>query len=177
MNFMNEYIEAPIFDTITYQGVFDVIQQMVGPDPDNVKLKINMASASVFMFKSLAFTININSRTQTLRTGSSAAADYVNKIPGANLSKDTSLFPLGCDLRHKDVFTDMVIDVYEEHRSAVTSEMIGCCDMFVMCSDAMRCLRSTDPHYNDCLYRKNLEAGRIFYGKNRNYPPEKPEVM
>ena len=44
----------------------------------------------------------------------------------------------------------------------------ACCSDFVRCSDARECLHQTDIFYNHCYYRENLEAGRIFYGKNKN---------
>lgn len=47
-------------------------------------------------------------------------------------------------------------------------EEFGCCNDFIACSDARMCLHQDDRFYNGCYYRKNLEAGRIFYGKNKN---------
>ena len=47
-------------------------------------------------------------------------------------------------------------------------EEFGCCNDFVKCSDAKACLHPHERFYNGCIYRKNLEEGRIFYGKNRN---------
>ena len=38
---------------------------------------------------------------------------------------------------------------------------------FERCSDAGACLHPHEVFYNHCMYRDNLEAGRIFYGKNR----------
>ena len=52
-------------------------------------------------------------------------------------------------------------------RNTVT-ETFACCNSFLQCSDAKECLHAKDRNYNGCYYRKNLEAGRIFYGKNRN---------
>jgi hypothetical protein len=52
-------------------------------------------------------------------------------------------------------------------RSTVT-EVFGCCNDFVKCSDQKQCIHPEDRFYNGCMYRTNLEAGRIFYGKNRN---------
>ncbi|WHH58292.1 hypothetical protein [Petroclostridium sp. X23] len=46
------------------------------------------------------------------------------------------------------------------------SEFIGCCSSYVECSDALRCIHEADPEYAGCSYRKNLERGRVFYGKN-----------
>lgn len=50
----------------------------------------------------------------------------------------------------------------------LTTDSFGCCNDFQRCSDAQKCLHSEDRFYNGCMYRKNLEAGRIFYGKNKN---------
>ena len=50
----------------------------------------------------------------------------------------------------------------------IITETFACCNSFVQCSDAKACLHAKDRNYNGCYYRKNLESGRIFYGKNRN---------
>lgn len=52
-------------------------------------------------------------------------------------------------------------------RNTIT-DTFACCNDFERCSDAGKCLRTEDRFYNGCMYRKNLEAGRIFYGKNKN---------
>ena len=44
----------------------------------------------------------------------------------------------------------------------------SCCSKFNQCSDAKRCLHENKLYSTACTYRKNLESGRIFYGKNRN---------
>lgn len=48
------------------------------------------------------------------------------------------------------------------------TEAFGCCNDYIRCSDASKCLHARDRFYTNCMYRKNLEAGTIFYGKNRN---------
>lgn len=44
----------------------------------------------------------------------------------------------------------------------------GCCSMFEECSDAKMCVHENRLYSMACSYRHNLDAGRIFYGKNRN---------
>ena len=51
-------------------------------------------------------------------------------------------------------------------RNTITGTF-ACCNDFERCSDAGKCLKTENRMYNGCLYRKNLEAGRIFYGKNK----------
>ncbi len=48
------------------------------------------------------------------------------------------------------------------------SSVFGCCHKYVECSDAKKCLHRDLLYARGCQYRKNLESGRIFYGKNKN---------
>ena len=47
-------------------------------------------------------------------------------------------------------------------------ERFGCCSRYERCSDAKKCIHPDFILSRACAYRKNLETGRIFYGKNRN---------
>lgn len=47
-------------------------------------------------------------------------------------------------------------------------ESFGCCHRYVECSDALKCLHPNLLHSFGCTYKKNLESGKVFYGKNRN---------
>ena len=44
----------------------------------------------------------------------------------------------------------------------------GCCSKFEQCSDVRKCLHENKLYSKACMYRDNLDQGRIFYGKNRN---------
>lgn len=48
-----------------------------------------------------------------------------------------------------------------------TVETFACCSSYRKCSELKECLFNDDAH-KGCLYRKNLEKGHIFYGKNAN---------
>lgn len=71
-------------------------------------------------------------------------------------------------LRADPEFTQSILAAYHRAKENETLETFGCCNSFVACSDALRCLYDNDPYYRGCMYRKNLEAGRVFYGKNKN---------
>ena len=47
-------------------------------------------------------------------------------------------------------------------------DIFGCCSHFRDCSDAKECLKPEKIDYENCAYKKNLESGKIFYGKNAN---------
>lgn len=48
------------------------------------------------------------------------------------------------------------------------AKSFGCCSKHIECSDAKRCIHENKLYSTACLYRKNLEAGKIFYGINKN---------
>lgn len=47
-------------------------------------------------------------------------------------------------------------------------EAYGCCSRFIECSDERECVNHDKKDAKGCAYRKNLLAGKIFYGKNKN---------
>ena len=49
-----------------------------------------------------------------------------------------------------------------------SQESMACCSRYEECSDAKHCIHENKLYAKKCLYRGNLEAGRVFYGKNRN---------
>lgn len=48
------------------------------------------------------------------------------------------------------------------------ADTFACCSKFNQCSDARKCLHENLLYSKACFYRKNLESGNIFYGKNKN---------
>lgn len=50
----------------------------------------------------------------------------------------------------------------------IAGESFGCCGRYEACSDARKCVHPDQLFAAACAYKKNLEQGRIFYGKNKN---------
>ncbi len=48
------------------------------------------------------------------------------------------------------------------------SEPFGCCSKYLECSDKRRCIQTDKGLARECIYKRHLEEGRIFYGKDRN---------
>ena len=53
-------------------------------------------------------------------------------------------------------------------RFVTSADSFGCCSRFSECSDAKKCVHQNRLYSTACAYRRNLESGRIFYGKNCN---------
>ena len=62
----------------------------------------------------------------------------------------------------KEIFSEMFLQYMN------TEESFGCCSKYIECSDAKHCVHSDVRLRFSCMYKKNLDAGKIFYGKNRN---------
>ena len=138
---------------------------------DNSKyiiLNRNKTGNTISIFDSVEFRIRINRRTQCLDTENATALEYVSSITGASVTKGTAHFPLITDEVSIPVVKEMIQCVYVELRSRASGKMFGCCNSYVQCSDARQCLHQDDREYWGCCYKRNLEAGRIFYGKNKN---------
>ena len=50
--------------------------------------------------------------------------------------------------------------------SSSAKDAFGCCSRYSACSDAKTCLIPHLYYAKNCIYRKSLEQGHIFYGKN-----------
>lgn len=49
-----------------------------------------------------------------------------------------------------------------------STSSFACCSLFMQCSDSLKCVHENRIYAMGCKYRRNLEAGRIFFGKNKN---------
>ena len=60
--------------------------------------------------------------------------------------------------------------IYEAYLKIYDSfaDGFGCCSRFTECSDAGKCINPDQIYARGCYYKKNLESGKIFYGKNKN---------
>lgn len=65
-------------------------------------------------------------------------------------------------------FERLLVALLASYKAAHPKDQFGCCHQYVECSDAGKCLHPDQIYSLSCQYRKNLENGKIFYGKNRN---------
>lgn len=67
-----------------------------------------------------------------------------------------------CSLAY--TLSEIAIDILSE----VGGENFGCCSRYEACSDAKQCIHPDKLFARACSYRRNLEQGKIFYGKNKS---------
>lgn len=66
----------------------------------------------------------------------------------------------------KDEIKEIFIDMFLQYMN--TEESFGCCSKYEECSDAKHCVHNDVRLRFSCMYKKNLDLGKIFYGKNKN---------
>lgn len=81
----------------------------------------------------------------------------------AEVSKQNNIVTLKFPLSGSDLF-DYLEKVFNYSLSKFEpAEKFGCCGKYIECSKAKKCLHENQFYSRSCYYRKNLEAGRIFY--------------
>lgn len=161
-----------LFEKLDYEAVFRVLVSMIDAEDaaEICELKKLKTGASVYMFDAVAFYIRINSRTARLETSSALASRHVGVCSSIFKHRDVVCVDLACPAQDAPHVRALVNDIYSERYQSYISygSSLACCNDFMACSDAMRCVKAGDPYYRRCLYRRNLEAGHIFYGRNKN---------
>jgi hypothetical protein len=66
------------------------------------------------------------------------------------------------------VFSNELCTMAVKELSSLSGEGFACCHLYEECSNARRCIQPSNLFSLACYYRRNLEQGKIFYGKNRN---------
>ncbi len=83
----------------------------------------------------------------------------------SDLSNTHVLFPMDSD---ELVLYVKKITEYELAHYVSKTAAFGCCGRYLECSNAQKCIHENKLYSKACMYRKQLESGRIFYGMNRN---------
>lgn len=159
------------FGGVNPEAIFQSICSIVENDQD-VTMNVAKTTSSIFFYGEKIFNIRINSKTQCLDTEEEFAFPYIPEIAGAKLNQGKkrayAQIPLVTDESSATIVHEMLRNLLQECFKRQSVESFGCCNDHVRCSDAKCCLHADDKFYLGCIYRKNLEEGHIFYGKNRN---------
>ncbi len=148
--------------------IFNNIKKILtaeGKDIFYVTLKKNKADYTINFFKTAAIKIKSGKKNYF----------YIKAEPG-DLPEEYKLQVLKSmpgfvrfELNENQDFNELSnILGFLYDRSIVAPIIFGCCNSFILCSDAKKCVNKDPILALGCMYRENLEKGRIFYGKNRN---------
>ncbi len=122
----------------------------------------------------------VTAKTNYLILGNNDYCTTIKDGKSTKQKKAESLILNGSDLQilSESVFYDMISEYSTAGASNTESapkksrkvDTFGCCSRYEACSDAKKCVHPDPTFATSCQYRKNLQAGRIFYGKNKKTP-------
>lgn len=154
---------------ISAEDVIARIKEILTPEEWQLTHRSVLFGESVYLFGTRAFGIRITSKIRCIETTIDEVASYMSKIHGMKkLKNGVYRIPLNLPSSDYEAFCDMMKAIYDYCEDNSNDSVMGCCNDFIRCSDAKTCLHKDDPDYHGCYYRKNLEAGHIFYGINKN---------
>lgn len=152
-----------------FKQIIDALQLDWGEKGYKVNVLKDEKSASVYFFDTKIGAIKLRGKGSDKRGVFSVEEKvlgwiHLDCLPPCDVGKDslrTHHFPITDDI------TGLLLAFYQTTVSIPPDDIFGCCHLYEQCSDAGHCLQGID-YKRSCSYAKNLEAGRIFYGKNHN---------
>lgn len=89
------------------------------------------------------------------------------------IKSDEEFFRISIDEFFSKEFSETEIEEFKSLLNKIFLETLafpsfGCCAFYEKCSDKKECVHEDQLYSSACEYRKNLDSGRIFYGKNKN---------
>lgn len=174
--------------TEEYDAVFRCIFRIcVNNNPhtaDYISQKTYDKYMSIYLFKqkALQYTINKTGRhiefSEKILLDDEMLRDDIEKLVAASCkeykfrgSGEATWRIYIDDFSDIEKCTHLIEAISNALLARATAFRFGCCSSFIECSDLKKCLHQGNPEYIGCYYKENLEAGRIFYGKNKNIAP------
>ena len=162
------YITGP--NMLPAKNPFAILESLRAKCPDIAnEISIDqLKDGKTIVFKvsgSLLFYITLGTISTFIKAPEVSTPESITLRAGRY--KDGSIkLPVDRDFNY-DLFIEIMSDRCKTLYLLNSTFSFGCCNDFVLCSDAKKCIKTKDPYYKGCLYRKNLEEGNIFYGKNK----------
>ena len=168
--------------------ILNKIEQLINPlflESSNLELSDNSSSKNSSTYKSINIikydsnNASVDKKYLLARIKTTGKVNYISfnskyeyLFNHYNINYETS----------KDGFIRVSLSILDDYASESLSNIFdtifldsfnypsfGCCSRYVECSDNKRCVH-TDILYasSACMYKKNLDNGKIFYGINKN---------
>lgn len=157
---------------MTSAEIFEIIKNHLiseGATSENISLSLNKNDSSIYFFDTLSIK-----HKQGKENWIYFKSDFSKYFPHPEKLSFLKSVPnmARYKIHHLEDLGDLLSFVYKIYQFAyeksMESQSFGCCSRYEACSDTLRCTHPDQVFASGCMYRKNLESGRIFYGKNKN---------
>lgn len=157
------------YDYLAQQVYDEILDILIANDKDvsEIKLKTNVTDYSIYFFNTLAIKLKFGQNHYIYIRDKYQIffpPDYIFQT----LKSLPSFVRFEVDIKNDlDRLSDSIVRIYDDIKPL--SDTFGCCSRYVLCSDELKCIHPDPAFARGCSYRTNLEHGRVFYGKNKNY--------
>lgn len=144
------------------------ILEIKGIKTTHFKFQKNKNDYSIKFKANIVFKLNENKELLYIKT------DFADNVllffHDTDFTSDASFvrLPFALAEKHMDEINNLFLIIIKKYLELSDLNTFGCCSKYIQCSDEKKCLYPDNVDYMGCLYKRNLEKGRIFYGKNKN---------
>ena len=135
-------------------------------DVSEIKLKINITDYSIYFFNTVVIKLKFG-QIHYIYIKDKYQEFFPIEYTYQRLKSLPDYVRFRIDMNNDfDRLSNSFIRIYEDLKP---SDTFGCCSRYVLCSDELKCIHPEPSFARGCSYKYNLENGRVFYGKNKNY--------
>lgn len=162
-----DHKETQYLDSIETQILTEIVSH--GGEHSFFSRKSNASGYSVvFIGNFTAFRLHLRGKSQYISLPVMFADLIPDTFPIKKLQSDPKYIRLIVNKQHPiESYTNFLVMIAGETINRYPKEW-SCCSRYMECSDAKACIHPDKTLALSCGYRKILNSGRIFYGKNRN---------
>lgn len=161
--------EAIYLDSILPQLLKSIEAQ--GGEPSFLSRRSTSGSggySTVSIVNFTAFRLHLRGKSHYISVPTVFSDLIPDNFPQKQLRSDTKYTRILIDAKHPiESYTDFLAKITGETINRYPKEW-SCCSRYMECSDAKACIHPDKTLALVCGYRKILNSGRVFYGKNRN---------
>lgn len=164
--------EPPEYQEIIFlDSILPILQSELkkhGGNPEHLKYDIKKGYSTVSFLNFTTFRIHIRGKQHYISVPIVFADLISSSYPTKQVKSDSKYIRVLIDANHPvESYTNFLTQLAGETINRYPKEW-DCCSRYMECSDAKACVHPDKEFALGCGYRKILNSGRIFYGKNRN---------
>lgn len=135
-------------------------------DVELLELRENKTNVSLYYLSTMVFTIKISKKLKYLSFHIRHRNLFNETFNISQIESDLLHFRVNID-KPSDIFkmSEQLIEIFYLISIPITFDI---CSRYMQCSDEKKCVHPDKLHAKECSYRRKLQDGIVFYGKNRN---------
>lgn len=144
------------------------ILEIKGIKTTHFKFQKNKNDYSIKFKANIVFKLNENKELFYIKTD--FKDDVLLFFCDTDFTSDASFIRLPYTLveKHKKEINSLFLIIVKKYLELSDVDTFGCCHRYLECSNEKKCIHPNMIQSLGCLYKRNLENGRIFYGINKN---------